>query len=77
MSPHQDPQLEVRALEIAGLLKASCDRVKKQTNRDVGFVLLLYDHGPGGFLSYMSNSERGDVVKLMKEFIDKAESGQL
>lgn len=77
MSPHEDPQLEVRARELAEKLKQACDATSRQIGRSVGFTLLLYDHGPGGFLSYMSNSGREGVVEMMKEFIGKAERGEV
>lgn len=39
-----------------------------------GFVLLVFDFGDGGFMNYISNSERADMVRAMKEFIAKEEA---
>lgn len=39
----------------------------------VGFALLVFDFGKGGFMNYISNSERADVVRAMREFIARAE----
>lgn len=36
-----------------------------------GFVLLLFDHGAGGRLSYVSTSDRVDVLAAMLEFVDR------
>jgi len=42
---------------------------------NTGFILMAFDFGPGR-LEYISNAERADVVKLMREFIDKTEGGK-
>jgi hypothetical protein len=40
-----------------------------------GFTLLVYEHGSEtGRTNYVSNSNREDVVKAMKEFIEKTET---
>lgn len=39
---------------------------------NTGFIVLAFDFGPGQ-LEYISNADRSDVVKLMKEFIEKTE----
>lgn len=77
MSPHEDPQLEEHARTIARRLKTVCENVGRKTNRNIGFMLMLYDHGEGGFLSYMSNSRREDVLETLREFIDKADRGEV
>lgn len=39
-----------------------------------GFTLLVYEHNTvSGRANYVSNSDREDVVKAMKEFIEKTE----
>lgn len=42
---------------------------------ETGFVVLAFDLGSDkpGRLEYVSNGEREDVVKAMKEFIEKTE----
>ena len=40
---------------------------------NTGFVLLAFDFGPGGRTEYVSNADRQDVVKLLREFIAKTE----
>jgi hypothetical protein len=38
-----------------------------------GFVLLVFNFGEGGFMNYISNADRADVVRSMREFIAKEE----
>jgi hypothetical protein len=37
----------------------------------VGFLLVLYDYGTGGHMSYMSNGRREDCIKLLAELREK------
>ena len=39
-----------------------------------GFILMTYPHKTKGELIYVSNSNREDVVKALKEFIEKTEN---
>jgi len=39
-----------------------------------GFILMTYPHEREGELIYISNSNREDVVKALKEFIEKTEN---
>lgn len=36
-----------------------------------GFCLMLFDFGEGGALSYMSNGNREDMIKVLAEFRNK------
>jgi hypothetical protein len=36
-----------------------------------GFNLLLFTYGKGGSLFYISSAERGDVMAVMREFIQR------
>lgn len=40
-----------------------------------GFALVLFTFGEGGFLTYMSNAQRADMVKALRECADKIETG--
>lgn len=42
---------------------------------NTGFVVLAFDFGPDGRLDYVSNAERADVIKVMREFMEKTERG--
>jgi hypothetical protein len=38
-----------------------------------GFMLLFYEFGPGGTLSYASNGSRADMVNVLKELLARPE----
>lgn len=41
-----------------------------------GFVLTLGTYGEGGCVTYLSNIEREDAIKMLREMIQKIESGR-
>lgn len=41
------------------------------SDRPMGFILLAFDIGDSGTTSYISNCDREDCVKLMREFVEK------
>jgi len=41
-----------------------------------GFALFVFEYGPGGWLTYMSNAERADMVNALKEFLVRVELGK-
>ena len=47
--------------------------IKKKLPEGMGFTLLAYEFGDkeGRRMFYASNSNRGDVMKAMLEFVDK------
>lgn len=64
-------------LEIA--CREALQRIGKEL-RDIepaglGFALLVFDFGPGGNLAYVSNARREDMLRAMREFIEKNEAG--
>lgn len=42
----------------------------------MGFALLLFDFGVGGSMFYISDANREDMLKAMKEFIAKQEDAK-
>lgn len=66
MSDYQvrDPKAEVALKKIGKLLA-------KVMPRGYGFTFLMFNFGEGGNLFYISNGTRQDVIKTMKEFIEK------
>lgn len=38
-----------------------------------GFALLVFDLGDGGFMNYISNAERDDMKRALRELVDKME----
>lgn len=37
----------------------------------VGFCLLLFDFGEGGYMTYISNAQRDDMILSLTELIDQ------
>jgi hypothetical protein len=36
-----------------------------------GFVLITFDFGPGGNLAYVSNGDRNDVIRALREWLHR------
>jgi hypothetical protein len=64
--------LEILAVQAARLMG---DVLKGAVPEGVGFAVLIFDFGAGGNLAYVSNAQRADMVKAMREFITKVEAG--
>ncbi len=62
---------EVRNKEIEDLLRDIGQRLKEVMPKDYGFSLLIFNYGEGGDLFYISSAKRDDMIKAMKEFINK------
>ena len=41
----------------------------------VGFCLMIFDLGEGGHMTYLSNAERDDMVKGVRELLEAVEAG--
>lgn len=48
----------------------------KQSGGGYGFALLMFSFGDEPEMTWISNAQRPDMIKALKEFIDKAESGE-
>ncbi len=42
--------------------------IRDHAERAMGFLLMVFDYGENGTLSYISNSQRGDVLDMLDEF---------
>lgn len=60
--------LEAKCQQLAGL-------IGHDMPKEVGFALLLFNFGEGGFMTYCSNAKRNDMIKALKEMIQKLEMG--
>jgi hypothetical protein len=60
------PNLEAHARDLARALKSGMPG-------DCGFVIVLFNHGEGGFMTYLSTGNRQDTIKMMRELCDKME----
>lgn len=70
---HIDHDLRLQ-MEATG--RAIAERIGVDLPKGIGFTLLLYQFGPGGWLNYISNGRREDVVKAMEEFIRENRHGE-
>lgn len=47
------------------------EAIEEHADRKMGFMLMVFDFGEGSRMSYISNAERGDILKALQEFIEK------
>jgi hypothetical protein len=50
------------------------DRIARGLPDDTVFALIIADVGAGGTTSYISNANREDMIKLLKEMVGKMEA---
>jgi len=60
--------------EMQRLLKDVGMKVASACPPGIGFALLVFQFGPGGFMTYASNGQREDMVKAMRELIARVEA---
>jgi hypothetical protein len=63
---HNQEALEHACVELGQLLAALVPP-------GIGFTLLLSDHGPAGFTSYLSTIKREDTINLLREMAEHLE----
>jgi hypothetical protein len=49
--------------------------VKKFTDQNVGFALFVFSFD-GPEATYISNADRADMLKMLKEFVERFEEGE-
>lgn len=60
--------------QVKGHLQEIAKVLQGMLPEDYGFIFMTYKHNSHGQLMYVSNSAREDVVKCLKEFIEKTEN---
>ncbi len=60
-------ELEEHAKEVGRL-------IKRIMPPGVGFTLMMFTLGEGGWMTYLSSAERTTMIKAMKEHIEKVEA---
>ena len=71
--PNEEMKYEVRNEEIEKILVDIGHRIGSQMPKGYGFMLQIFSYGEGGDLFYISSAQRGDIINVMKEFIEKYE----
>jgi hypothetical protein len=59
------PEHRLKMNEIAKWLDAAIN----ESGVKCGFALLVFDFGADGFMNYISNANRDDMIRAMEEFI--------
>jgi hypothetical protein len=67
---------QVRNEEIEAKLKEIGRDLWGRMPQGWGFTLIISSYGEGGSMFYMSSVEREDMIKTMKELIEKMEADQ-
>src|SRR4029077_4314388 len=57
--------------QIAGQMRDLGERIGEGLPPGYGFLLMIFNFGEGGNMFYISNGEREDMMKAMREFIQK------
>jgi len=65
MAVHSLEQLEEKARDVGHLIGSVCD------NMGVGFALLMFDFGEHGNMTWISNAQRADMIKALRELIER------
>lgn len=63
----RDEKAEAMLKEIGQMLRTACPA-------GCGFSLLIFSFGEGGNMFYTSNAQRDDMIRAMREFIQKFEA---
>lgn len=53
-------------------LRDMAEIIKAKLPDNHGFILLTFNFGPGGRVTYCANAERADCINAMKEFLLKS-----
>jgi hypothetical protein len=73
--PERLADLEEMCRELGGLIDTILERGGLA---GTGFALLLFDFGEEGrpgWMTYLSNAEREDMLREMREFLERHEAG--
>ena len=55
---------------------AQAKLIREGLPKGVGFCLMMFDFGAGGFMAYSSNAQRDDMIKAINELIAWLEAGK-
>ena len=64
-----EPTLKELEAEIRQMGKLVDKALNPGPEKRIGFTLLLFNFGEGGYTTYISNGNRDDVIKSLKEFL--------
>lgn len=61
--------------ELNELARSIGNRIGSSLPKGVGFSLIVFTFGEGGWLSYISNGQREDVLKMLDEYRERLKAG--
>lgn len=68
-----DPRYEVDDPEMKETLQNLGVLLAKNLPPNWGFGLFLFTYGPGGSMFWISSADRSDMMKALREFMQKEE----
>lgn len=68
-----DLRFTVENAKLKKILRQLAGSIAARLPTGWGFTLLLFEYGEKGSLFYISNAQRADMVRTMKEFIARNE----
>jgi hypothetical protein len=67
---YQMPVNGVTADKLGAKMRAAIKDVEKHFPPRTGICVFTFDFGEGGGMGYISNSERADMHKALREYLD-------
>ena|ERR1700683_3378328 len=64
-----DANYQVANAEITETLRELAEKIDSKLPQGWGFTLLLFEFDPDNSLFYISNAQRQDIIKVMREWI--------
>lgn len=66
---------EKRRQELLAKMRDIGNVLREAVGKDAGFALFVFDWDEKGWLTYMSNAERSDMVRVLREHLERMEAG--
>lgn len=60
--------------EVERKMQGIAKTVKAMVPEGWGFAVLCFSYGEGGFMNWVSNAQRADMIKALREMADKLEN---
>lgn len=66
--------MRVTLEELERKMQGIAGAVKPMVPEGCGFAVLVFHYGEGGFMNWVSNAQRADMIKALREMADKLEN---
>lgn len=71
---YEVPVANLQPDELAETMKRSLAAVQRELPKGTGVIVFAFDFGQGGGLSYISNANREDAIRMLQEWIRNVRS---